>query len=106
MTLLRIALASLLLAAGCGRGTLAADEYGDYIGSIELVGFPFCPVGSYPAWGELLPTGTYGALFALLGNRFGGDSSQGSFALPDLRDRTPTGMTWCVVLEGPFPAHP
>ena len=39
------------------------------------------------------------ALFAVLGAKYGGDGTT-TFALPDLRDRTPTRM---IALNGVFP---
>jgi len=102
MTMIRIALAALILAVCLGRNASALDG-NDYMGSIELVGFSYCTEGSQPAWGQLLSTDDRAALYSLFGNRFGGDPAQKTFALPDLRNQTPKGMTYCVVLEGPYP---
>lgn len=103
MTMVRAALATLLLALLLGRGAAAYQESDDYMGSIELVAYPFCPVNSVPAWGQTLSIDPNQALFVLFGNRFGGDKNQGTFALPDLRDIAPKGMTYCVVYTGPYP---
>lgn len=48
------------------------------------------PAGYLPAEGQLLPINQYGALYSLIGDTFGGDN-QTTFALPDLRGRTPIG---------------
>jgi microcystin-dependent protein len=102
--MLRSALAALLLATLLGRDASAGDE-DDYMGSIELVGFPYCAEHSLPAWGQLLSIDDRAALYSLFGNRFGGDAAQKTFALPDLRDQAPKGMMYCVVIEGPFPTQ-
>ena len=55
-----------------------------------LAGFNFCPRGFLAADGQLLPISSNAALFSLLGTQFGGDGRT-TFALPDLRGRTPIG---------------
>lgn len=59
-----------------------------YLGEIKLVGFNFCPRGTMPADGQLLPISQYSALFSLYGTYYGGDGRT-TFALPDLRGRVP-----------------
>jgi microcystin-dependent protein len=59
-----------------------------FIGEIQLYGFNFAPVGFAFCNGQLLPISEYDALFALIGTTYGGDG-QTTFALPDLRSRTP-----------------
>jgi microcystin-dependent protein len=56
-----------------------------------MFGGDFAPTGWAFADGELLPTTTNAALFGLLGTTYGGDGIT-SFALPDLRGRTPIGI--------------
>jgi microcystin-dependent protein len=48
------------------------------------------PSGFLAADGSLVPISTYQALFSLLGTTFGGDG-ESTFALPDLRGRSPLG---------------
>ena len=48
------------------------------------------PSGYVSANGQLLPISSNNALFALLGTTYGGDGRT-TFALPDLRGRTPIG---------------
>jgi microcystin-dependent protein len=57
-----------------------------YIGEIMWVGFNFCPRGTMPAEGQLLPIAQNSALFSLLGTDYGGDGRT-SFGLPDMRGR-------------------
>jgi microcystin-dependent protein len=61
-----------------------------YIGEIRLVAYAFAPQGWALCDGHLLPINQNQALFALLGNYFGGDGKT-TFAVPDLRGRVPVG---------------
>ena len=61
-----------------------------YIGEVMLVGFSWCPRAYLPAAGQLLAIRENAALFSLLGTIYGGDGRT-TFALPDLRGRTPIG---------------
>jgi microcystin-dependent protein len=62
-----------------------------FIGQICLVGFNFAPRGFALCNGQLLSIAQNSALFALLGTIYGGNG-QTTFALPDLRGRTPIHM--------------
>ena len=62
-----------------------------YLGMIMAVAFNFIPRGWAPCDGRLLSIAQYSALYALLGNSYGGDGRT-TFALPDLRGRTLVGM--------------
>jgi hypothetical protein len=55
-----------------------------------------------PADGLLLPISQHQALFALLGTLYGGDG-QTTFALPDLRNVAPNGLTYSICIYGIFP---
>lgn len=59
-----------------------------FIGQINVVAFNFAPRGWAECNGQLLPIAQNTALFSLLGTTFGGDG-RSTFALPDLRGRTP-----------------
>jgi len=59
-----------------------------FIGEVELFGFNFAPVGWAMCNGQLLQISTNQALYALLGNTYGGNGTT-NFALPDLRGRMP-----------------
>src|SRR5436190_1728199 len=61
-----------------------------YVGEIILVGFNFAPVGYAFCDGQLMPISENETLFQLIGTTYGGDG-QTTFALPDLRGRTPIG---------------
>lgn len=59
-----------------------------FIGQIMMAGFGFAPRYFAQCNGQLLPIAQNQALFALLGTQYGGNGTT-SFALPDLRSRTP-----------------
>ena len=62
-----------------------------FVGEIRTVGFNFAPRGWALCEGQLLSIAEHNALFALLGNIYGGDGLR-TFALPDLRGRTSIGV--------------
>ena len=61
-----------------------------FIGEIRLFGGNFAPRGYAFCDGQLLQISQNTALFSLLGTTYGGDGRT-TFALPDLRGRTPIG---------------
>jgi microcystin-dependent protein len=62
-----------------------------YLGEIQLSAFYYPPKDWMFCEGQLLPVHPYADLFGLLGTTYGGDG-QNTFALPDLRGRTPVGV--------------
>lgn len=60
-----------------------------FLGEIRMFSFAFAPKGWAQCNGQLLPIVQNQALFALLGTQYGGNG-QTTFALPDLRGRTPS----------------
>lgn len=75
-----------------GAAPMSALACGDtpFVGEICTFAFNYCPQGFLPANGSLQSINTYNALFALLGNQFGGDGRT-TFGLPDLRARVVAG---------------
>ena len=59
-----------------------------FVGQISMVAFNFAPRSWAFCDGQLLPISQNSALFSLLGTTYGGDGVT-TFALPDLRGRTP-----------------
>ncbi len=59
-----------------------------FLSEIRIMSFSYPPRGWALCNGQLLPINQNQALFALLGTTFGGNG-QTTFALPDLRARTP-----------------
>lgn len=61
-----------------------------FLGQVIMFAGNFAPRGWAFCHGQLLPINQYQALFSILGTTYGGDGRT-SFALPDLRGRTPIG---------------
>lgn len=59
-----------------------------FLAEIKIVGFSFAPRGWAFCDGQILPINQNQSLYSLLGPTYGGDGIT-SFALPDLRGRTP-----------------
>lgn len=59
-----------------------------FLAEIRIVGFNFAPKGWAFCDGQILPINQNQSLYSLLGTTYGGDGRT-SFALPDLRSRTP-----------------
>ena len=59
-----------------------------YVGEIRMFAGNFAPAGWMFCEGQLLPISENETLFQLIGTTYGGDG-QSTFALPDLRARTP-----------------
>ncbi len=59
-----------------------------FLAEIRIVGFNFAPKGWAFCDGQILPINQNQSLYSLLGTTYGGDGRT-SFALPDLRGRTP-----------------
>jgi microcystin-dependent protein len=59
-----------------------------FLAEIRIVGFNFAPRGWAFCDGQLLPIDQNQSLYSLLGTTYGGDGRT-TFALPDLRGRTP-----------------
>lgn len=62
-----------------------------YIGELRIFAFNFIPQGWLPCNGQLLQVNTYQALYAVLGNTFGGTAPT-TFALPNLQGKVPIGI--------------
>ncbi len=86
MTLMAAAPVALL-----GTSVPASAGTEDYIGEISLFGNNFCPRFTLEAAGQMLNIAQNSALFSLLGTTYGGNG-QTTFALPDLRGRSPIGQ--------------
>ncbi len=83
-----------LIGTSCLAMTAMATPAGaqdQYLGEVLMVGFTFCPRNTASAEGQLLSIASNTALFSLLGTTYGGDGRT-TFALPDLRGRSPVGQ--------------
>lgn len=68
-----------------------------FLSEFRMFSFVFAPKGWALCNGQLLPINQNQALFALLGNTFGGDGRV-NFALPDMRARVPVHVGGDVAL--------
>jgi microcystin-dependent protein len=77
-----------------------------YMGEIKLISWNFAPQGWSFANGQFLPINQNQALFSLLGTYYGGNG-QTTFALPDMRGRTPIhmGSGFVIGQAGGEPSH-
>ena len=63
-----------------------------FIGQVMISGFNFAPRGFAQCNGQILPIAQNQALFSLLGTQYGGNGTT-NFALPNLKSRTPIGLS-------------
>jgi microcystin-dependent protein len=70
-----------------------------FLGEVRIISFSFAPKGWAFCDGQLLPINQNQALFAILGTTYGGDGRV-TFALPDLRGRTPVHVGNGIILGG------
>ena len=77
----------------------------DYIlGEITLFGFNFEIEYWSSCKGQILNINQNQALYALIGNTYGGNASQGTFALPNLEGASPLpNMKYYICTQGLFP---
>jgi tail collar domain len=87
---------------GTDTGNATATQMPCTLGEVKLTAGSRAAAG-VPANGQLLPIGQNIALFALLGVKYGGDGKS-TFALPDLRPVTPSGMTYSICVNGAWPS--
>ena len=70
-----------------------------FLGQISIVGFNFAPRGWAFCDGQLLAINQNQSLYSLLGTTYGGDGRT-TFALPDLRGRTPIHPDGAGISQG------
>ena len=92
--------ATLLLGAPQQARSFGQESY---LASISLFAGTFCPRGSAPTDGAILPINQNQSLFALLGTTYGGDGRT-TFALPNLKSPV-KGARYCIVTQGRFPSR-
>ena len=82
----------------------ATTAYGEpcTVGEIILSASRSKTAGGIPARGQLLSVVQNTALFAVLGDTYGGDGKW-TFGLPDLRAITPNSMTYSICAQGTMP---
>lgn len=87
---LKALFAATAIAASSFVVSAPAQAQEKVLAEIFPVAFNWCPRGSARLDGQILPISQNQALFSLLGTTYGGDGRT-SFALPDLRGRSPMG---------------
>lgn len=63
-----------------------------FIGEVRAFAFGFTPEGWLPCYGQVVNGRQYQALYALIGNTYGGNPQQYTFALPNLQAMAPIGQ--------------
>lgn len=75
------------------------------LGTIALFPYNFAPSGWMSCEGQTLTINQNQALFALIGNKFGGDGTT-NFMLPNLKGAEPIpGMKYYIAIIGIFPTR-
>jgi len=74
-----------------------------YVGELFLLPYEVESDNLLLCNGSRVPSQSYGALYAVLGTRFGGDEQQ--FALPDLRETAPPKYSYYISTRGALPAR-
>lgn len=80
-----------------------------YIASIGTTLAPFAPTGWLPCNGQTLQINAYQPLYSLIGNRYGGSPTDGTFMLPAFNpDGQPDkdGRLVVICVNGIYPARP
>lgn len=77
-----------------------------FLAEVKMMGFNFAPRGWARCDGQILPINQNQALFSLLGTTYGGDGRT-TFALPELRGRTPIhpGSVYQLGQRGGWETH-
>jgi len=86
MKMINVLLIVTVLMTGFISTAVFANE--PFIGEVRFVGFNFAPRGWAKCDGQILPINTNQSLYSILGTTYGGDGRT-TFALPDMRGRTP-----------------
>lgn len=92
MIMQNIVAATVAGAAFMASSSVQACAAEPYIGSVCITAADFCPANTHiEANGQLLPISQFTTLFSLLGTTYGGNGTT-TFAIPDMRGRTPVGQ--------------
>jgi microcystin-dependent protein len=89
----------------CSSAPAQQREVIPFVGQIMIFAGNFCPRGWAATDGTVLPINQNAALFALLGNQYGGDRNT-TFALPNnqpILTKNGAPLTQCIALYGTFP---
>lgn len=77
----------------------------EFIGKIDLYPYNFTPMGMALCNGQILQVAQNNALYALIGNIYGGTPNQ-TFAIPNMLGLEPVpGLNYYIITEGMFPVR-
>ncbi|MCA1907539.1 MAG: tail fiber protein [Magnetospirillum sp.] len=85
-----LALAAILSVGGANEAQACATD--PLLGTVCFMATNYCPVGYVQANGQTMTIQSNQALNALFGTMYGGDGKT-TFGIPDLRGRSPAGVT-------------
>lgn len=74
------------------------------IGEIRLIAYDDIPEGFLKCEGQSLEVNKYPKLYMMIGTKFGQDG-EFTFTLPDLREKAPQGLAYCIAIEGHIPKN-
>lgn len=72
------------------------------IGEIKLFTYDNVPGGFLKCCGQSLEIHHYPKLYMMVGEKYGREDAL-HFNVPDLRDNTPHGMSYCIAYKGEIP---
>ncbi len=72
------------------------------LGEIRLLAWDEIPAGWVECGGQSLNINEYPKLYMAIGTKFGQDGKY-KFTLPDLREKAPEGLVYCIAAEGELP---
>jgi microcystin-dependent protein len=78
------------------------DGMSQLLGEIRLIAYDDVPVGWISCEGQSLDINKYPRLYMMIGTKFGQDGKF-RFTLPDLREKAPPGLVYCIAAEGHLP---
>jgi Phage Tail Collar Domain len=91
-----------LFGAKTNQATVGPNGAQCTLGEIILTAGKTAAGGTIPANGQILSISKNAALFSLLGTKYGGNGTT-TFALPNLRNAAPDGLSYSVCQAGIFP---
>lgn len=72
------------------------------LGEIRLIAYDDIPSGWMRCEGQSLDINQYPLLYMIMGTKFGQDGKY-QFSLPDLQEKAPPGLVYCIAAEGEMP---
>jgi microcystin-dependent protein len=72
------------------------------LGEICLIAYDNIPAGWMKCEGQFLDIHQHPMLYMIIGTKFG-QGGKYQFSLPDLREKAPPGLIYCIATEGSLP---